>query len=435
MAPSIGVLARRGAFSTIQAVRRTGLVDQVREIRSVNTGRTASKQFQANALEQLLAIATTSPHYAEFADKPLAEFPILSKSTLKKDSEAFRTPGYASDELVAASTSGSYGVPLTLLLTKQKKLRQQAEVIYFGNWVGYKVGSPHLYLRAKNPKSRLKLWAQNEWFASTNHPTEDWIREQVELIRRKRIHALIGYPSTIALLAKSSLAMGLKPSDFSVRSSIPIGEALREEQRDTIEAAFGGRCLSRYTAEEVGVMAAECPENRRHHINEASYIIEVLDLHEDKPSEPGELGRIVVTDLHSYAMPLIRYDIGDLGVLGPTCSCGRPTAVLERIEGRTIETISDSRGNSLNPFFINPIMNNVSGVIQYQFAQIAASQYEVRIVGKDIEDKDRIRKELLSVLGDGAQVEFHHMALIPSLPSGKRPYVINEWKRNTSHGK
>lgn len=427
---NLGAIARQGAFTAFQAIRRTGLPKQVGVIRAVNEGKTNRQKFRDTALADLLEIAASSPHYAQHAGKELTDYPVLAKSELKSSTNSFRTTGFETSELIPASTSGSYGVPLTLLLTKQKKFRQQAEVIYFGGWADYKVGSPHLYLRAKSPKSRLKLWAQNEWFASTNHPTQEWVKEQVDLIRNKRLHAIIGYPSTIALIAETALELGYSPADFAVKSAITIGEALREEQRIAIESAFGGRCLSRYTAEEVGAIAAECPEEQRHHINEASYIVEVLDLEADEPAKAGELGRIVVTDLFSHAMPLIRYDIGDLGVLGTGCPCGRPTAVLERIEGRTIEAISDVKGQTLNPYFINPIMNGVPGVLQYQFSQTGPESYELRLVGKEVKELDRVRDELLEILGTDAHLQIANVDEIPPLPSGKRPYVINEWRRS-----
>ncbi len=431
MALDLGSRVRRSAFNLLQRARRTDFHQQVRDICRVATGLTDAEAYQREAFEQLGRSAAQTEHYRPWAGKPLSKYPVLDKSTLRAAPDTFRSRLHADEELVQVSTSGSYGVPLTLDLTPKKKRRQLAEVVYFGEWAGYKVGTPHLYVRAHAPKSRLKLWAQNEWFSTTNKPTQAWAEKQIGLLRKHRIQAIIGFPSTITQLAQTARGMDLGPEDFHVRGCITIGEALRESQREIVEATFGGHCLSRYTSEEVGVMAAECPEEHVHHINPASYIIEILD-EQDRPVPEGELGRIVVTDLFSNAMPLIRYDIGDLGVLGSGCACGRPTPYIARIEGRTIESIVNAEGTVLNPFFINPIMKSATGIHQFQFSQTAPSTYEMRTVGDPGSDRAQIEADLRDILGDGAKLSFRQVEEIPPLPSGKRPYVINEWKRAQS---
>src|SRR5690606_35186909 len=111
---------------------------------------------------------------------------------------------------------------------------------------------------------------------------------------------------------------------------------------------------SRYSTEETGVLAHQCRTAGGHHLNTASYVFEFLKLDADIPAEPGEPARIVVTDLFSYGMPLIRYDIGDVGVLGAdSCSCGCQLPVLLEIQGREVEQVYDVVGQRVSPFAIN----------------------------------------------------------------------------------
>jgi phenylacetate-CoA ligase len=175
------------------------------------------------------------------------------------------------------------------------------------------------------------------------------------------------------------------------------------------------------------VLAQECPGAERHHLNQATFVFEALDRDRDAPAAPGQPGRIVVTDLWSQAMPLIRYDLGDLAVIEEQCSCGLPGPVFTRLEGRLVETIYDAAGHRLSPFAINSRVQDLDNIIQFQFAQLAPARYTMRLHTMPAFDQEELMKErLLSVVGSDAELSFEYVDEIPPLPSGKRPYVINE---------
>lgn len=145
--------------------------------------------------------------------------------------------------------------------------------------------------------------------------------------------------------------------------------------------------LGRYAAMEFGVLAHEWPEKTIHHINSAGYKIEVLSLTEDIPAGEGEVGRLVVTDLYSYAMPLIRYETGDLAVLSGVnaCDCGRKGPVLLKLEGRESERIYDTAGSPVSPLAISIAARCVDGIMQYQFVQTGERTYAFKLVpGPDL---------------------------------------------------
>jgi phenylacetate-CoA ligase len=218
----------------------------------------------------------------------------------------------------------------------------------------------------------------------------------------------------------------------SVKGIISISELLLDEDRKIIENAFSCPVLGRYSCEEFGVLAHECLSENNYHLNTASYIFEFLALDEDRPVTPGEPCRIVVTDLFSHAMPLIRYDTGDLAVLGKDCPCGLRTPVLERIEGRQTEMIYDTSGRMVSPLaMVTPIARTIEGIFQFQFIQTGQKKYCLKIVPMSFYPYDRaglIKEKLLSILGSEAEIDFKYLDSIKSLSSGKKPYIINNYR-------
>ena len=161
-------------------------------------------------------------------------------------------------------------------------------------------------------------------------------------------------------------------------------------------------------------------------MNCASYKLEVLHIDRDEPVNQGEIGRIVVTDLYSHAMPLIRYDTGDLGALRIGCSCGYSGPVLTKIEGRVVEEIRDTRGRRVSPFGITNVIWDLEDIIQLQIRQEGPRVYRVLIVPTErFSGEDILRMKLYDVLGEDADLVVERVDDIPPLRSGKRPYIVN----------
>src|SRR5699024_9727277 len=113
---------------------------------------------------------------------------------------------------------------------------------------------------------------------------------------------------------------------------------------------FNCPVVARYATEELGIIANQCLHTENYHVNEGSFIVEVLKKNSNNQVDPGEEGRIIVTDLYSNAMPLIRYDTGDLGVIKKGCSCGYKGKILKTISGRKIQNVLDAKGQEISPF-------------------------------------------------------------------------------------
>ncbi|MBN1460154.1 MAG: phenylacetate--CoA ligase family protein [Armatimonadetes bacterium] len=426
---SVGERARALAYWTLDRLRGGRVAFHYRDLAKQENEPTLLAERQTQRLQQLLSHACqTTTYYKQFAGATeLSQFPVLQKRVIRERHADFLSSAYTSDSLTTRTTSGSYGTPLAFHLTREKMLRHQAEIIYYARWAGYEVGCRHVQTRFMVIPGPLKLWALNRRVMNPTSMTEEWLSAQRDMLRNQPIKFIVSFPSVLAGIASYCKASGDTPADYRLQGIIATAEQLREDARALIEATFGCPVLSRYTAEELGILAQECPTARQHHLNGGSHVIEVLERDRNIPAAAGQAGRIVVTDLWSHAMPLIRYELGDVGVMGGRCACGWDGPVLTEIQGRLAETIYDAEGNRLVPFVINHAMGGIDRVVQYQFVQHEQGRYTMRLcVMPGFAQEDVVRERLLHALGSQAKLGFEYVEDIPPLRSGKRPYIVNE---------
>ena len=388
--------------------------------------------FQNERLNCLLQHACdTVPFYKNYVGfNSTKDFPVIEKTVVKKNYDSFLSSAYQRSSLKTAITSGSYGTPMSYMHTKDKSARRLAEVLLFNQWAGYRVGMKHVLVRVR-PKSRWTCFIENETIFNPIGMDREWLAQKREVLRNNGVKIFIGYPSVLAALAKFSQEKGDSKNNYSLQGIISIAESLTSEDRKVIEDVYGCPVLCRYSSEEFGVLAHQCSRGDKYHINGASYLVEVLHPKEDWPVKVGETGRVVVTDLYSQAMPLVRYDTGDLAVLGKQCDCGLNTVVLDRIDGRVTEVIYDTKGRVVAPLaVVTPIGRTLEGILQFQFVQKDIYKYLVRLVVLPAFTKENVKliaDQLKGKLGDDAEIEFEYVDSIEPLPSGKRPYIINEY--------
>jgi len=417
-------------FWALDRVRGGRVRAHVRELALLNDDPALAEKRRAERLQDLLDHACrTTPYYRQFSGAAtLGDFPVLQKRTIRERHADFLSSAYQPPSLVMKHTSGSYGTPLAFYFSPEKAARHRAEVIYHTRWAGYEIGMKHAQTRTRSVKSPFCLWMQNQTIVNPTHMTQEWLAEQRQRLRTEKIRLLIGFPSAFRAIAVSCKAAGDTSKDYALKAVIGIAEPLREEARREIETAFGCPAYSRYTTEEFGVLGQECPAAKQHHLNRASYVFELLHLDRDEPVAPGELGRVVVTDLWSHAMPLIRYDLGDLAVMAEPCACGWNGPVRTRIEGRAVDVVYDAVGERISPFAVNSAMQDLDNVVQYQFVQHSPGGYTVRLVALPaFGGEEMLRNRLLPLLGgEAARLSFEYVTEIAPLPSGKRPVVVNE---------
>jgi len=221
---------------------------------------------------------------------------------------------------------------------------------------------------------------------------------------------------------------------YHVSGVITQSENLSKNQREVISEAFHCPVHNRYSTEEFGVLGMEYDQESGFEMNCCNYIIEVLDLHKDEPVKEGEIGRVVVTDLHSNAMPLVRYETGDLAIVGSYLDNERRwVGNLSELSGRTVQILFNTKGNPLYPLHLDEIMDPYHSIAQYQLIQQGQKDYTIKLVlGKKFQERtfdiDKLKAELNQWLGDDALITITYVEYIEQLPSGKRPYIINKYQ-------
>jgi len=194
-----------------------------------------------------------------------------------------------------------------------------------------------------------------------------------------RPNILLSFPSIVDAISQHCERHGVRlPPLTSIKT---IGETLHPEVRRRAEALFSARIRDIYSSFEAGTVALQCPESDLYHVMAESLIVEVVD-DAGRPCKEGEVGRLVITDLHNFATPLIRYDIGDYAEVGGPCTCGRGLPTLRRILGRERNLILMPDGTRRYPLVGFTKFREVAPIVQYQFIQHDPRDLEARFVAE-----------------------------------------------------
>lgn len=393
-------------------------------------------EYQEIMLEKLLqhAVMTTSYYKNYKSNTNLSCFPVVSKSIIKENQDGFLSLKYNKNKLIKVSTSGSTGTPFLCYQNIEKKRRVNAEIIFFSGKAGYIVGERLIFLRSlnsKTKKSKLLQWIQNEKLIDIGLLDDEHIESILNTIKKVTMNksaTLLTYASTCDVLRDYFKKHGIKrASECKINGIISSSEILFDETRRMMSKAFECNCYSRYANMENGVLGQDDPSHPNTFIvNEANYYIEILKMNNDEPADKGEVGRIVVTDLYNYAMPMIRYDTGDIGSITYIEKNGVRKKAITDFSGRKIDIIYNCDGELLSPHKISVVFWNFPEIRQFQFIQQGRTQYLVKlIVNGEFRKESELKKELISLLGNNATIKLEIVDEIPLLNSGKRKYIVN----------
>lgn len=431
---------RHTSFWLLDGLKKGQIKNQLNEIRRCveHPNSEAAIQIKDNYLGRLLVHAVkTTPYYSNLSPlSTISDFPVIRKTTIQNNFEFFKSSDFIDKPNFKVSTSGSTGVPFFLFQDLGKRNRNRADVIYFSQKANFNVGNRLYELevwRGHNKKGKFKSWLQNVGQFDISRLTDERIETFLGLLKsdRQSTKTLLGFASAYEMIAQYLEKNRIILNNLDITSAIANAEYLNPYTKTTLGKHLNTVVLSRYSSEEVGIIAQQTISSpERFVINNASYHIELLKLEDETPAELGEFGRIVVTDLFNYAMPIIRYDTGDIAQFGLS-----KEGVMEfvKIEGRQMDLIHDSKGKLISSFVIYTKFYNYYHLLkQYQFIQQGKKEYEVKLNLHDANFK--FEKELIedikSDFGDDAQVTITYVDEIPALASGKRRKVINNYKKN-----
>lgn len=252
--------------------------------------------------------------------------------------------------------------------------------------------------------------------------------EQVAWLQTEAPDYLISFPSNLMALAKHCIERDIRFANL--KQVMTVGETVSDQARNLVRQAWDVSLKDSYSCEEAGYLTIQCPDHDVYHIQSENVLVEVVD-DEGKACEAGEVGRVLITSLHNFATPLIRYELGDYAEVGGQCSCGRGLPVIRRIVGRQRNRFVRPDGASLFPYFGNhdDYEAITSAIQRFQFVQKSLEELELRLVVSEPvspEQEERIRALIVKNLGFKIRVTLSYHDEIPLSPRGKYEEFISE---------
>lgn len=388
--------------------------------------------LEEKRLNELMAyVVENVPYYEKFRQTDFYGFPVVNKITIRENEKEFMARNFDITKAKAVTTSGSTGTPFTVYHDKKKRLRHSADNLFFMKMAGYNIGSPLYYMRVWNKMCRhgiLSAFLTNIKQIEIGNLSDSVISQIINGLQKdKRRKALLAFASTYEAFYQYLYRSGVSHIDANIETIISMSEHLSDDTRKEIEKIFGSSVVSRYSNMENGFIAQQPVGEDFYLINNASYKVELLDLDRDVPVGLGKLGRIVITDLFNYSMPLIRYDTGDLGMFGKVQYRNRDVVALVSVEGRKADTIFQTNGNIASSHIITNTMWPYKEIRQWQFVQVSKCDYKFIINGHiDDVQKQELENTLKEYLGEDAHFDYEFVNDIPVLSSGKRRMIVNQ---------
>jgi phenylacetate-CoA ligase len=367
----------------------------------------------------------------------LVKLPILTKHLVQSNFDEITAQGFPVKQRVLLATGGSTGQPLKFYTTKRHDKDLCIATLQRSlSWIGFELGDKSLSIANIYPyKSWLeKLMGVPISFFQRKLALD--IGERPANVAKKlgdfRPRLIRGFTSALeqlALFIKKSGKPVFKPSLIFTGA-----EQLNDYQRELFREIFGCDTYDFYGAVEEHVIGIECKEHSGYHIAAENVIVEIVDA-EGKPAVAGEEGRILVTSLYNYAMPFIRYEIGDIGVLSDKiCPCGRGLPLLASINGRTLDTIyTKSKGPILGFLLYKPLRTLAElGVDQCQIVQDILERVLIKLIvadGYPQKYRDELQMKVLEIykgiLGKDMEIDVQFVGQIDTTPTGKRRFIIS----------
>lgn len=413
--------------------------------------RWSQEQMQAYVDEQLRHVLTHAfehvPYYQKSFKKAgvtrleltrmttadLPQLPVTSKSDLRLMPDAFVADNIAAQQkLHRYHSSGSTGTPVTAICTSDGHRRFIAarEARSFG-WAGSSVRRPRSMIggRLVVPKGVAQApfhrynWAERQVYFSAYHISPDHVGKYVEAFNHHRPKLLTGYAYSHYLLARMMCEQAVS-LDYEPEAVVLSSEKLTPEMKRVIRRAFRARAYEEYGAVENCVLATEC-EHGNLHVSPDFGVLELVDS-DGNPVPPGVEGRILCTSLLNEAQPLIRYEVGDVGIWSAKpCPCGRNhLPVLQEIVGRLEDVVIGPDGREMVRF--HGVFIDLPHVLEGQVIQETLTRFRVKVVPQDgfgPEDEKLIRQRFAQRLGS-VNVEIERVTAIPRTERGKFRAVI-----------
>jgi phenylacetate-CoA ligase len=390
------------ALPSATAATRLAALFQIEQTQWWPQEKIRKQQFrQINAL--LRHCVQHVPYYREVLGSHIAgqvvdealwqKIPLLTRDSLQQHGNKLRAMTVPSShgKLVTQRTSGSTGKPVETLGTDISSFFWNVFTLRNLLWQRTDISGKLAVIRhfsddkAKPPHGiRAKNWSRatsglSDTGACVMISIHTPISEQLAWLQKEQPDYLLTHPSVLQELALFCQKEGVQLS--FLREVHTISEALPDGLRELCKKVWGVKLVDLYSTIELGYLALQCPDNDHYHVQSEGVLLEVLD-EDGNPCAPGQVGKVVVTNLHNFATPLIRYELGDYAELGETCSCGRGLQVIKRILGRYRNLVTLPGGERCWPKFGIADILKIAPVRQFQATQHTVEDIEFSLVSE-----------------------------------------------------
>lgn len=358
------------------------------------------------------------------------ELPYLTREDVNNHLEDLVSREFQTG-LQQSQTGGSTGEPMRFFVDASFNIWNGARVRLTRGWHGVQNGDKTAWvwgadrdIPSWSRKDRLMANIRRNRYLNAFQMSETKMQAFAELLLRWQPVMIRAYPSVLSLFAQYLITNGL--NGIHPRLVETTAEMLTESQRQLFGDVFGCTVVDCYSSREFANIAYPC-EIGGLHVCHTRY----LELVENGITvEPGQIGEIVITSLHQFSMPFIRYKIGDLGIYEINdCSCGRGLPVMREIVGRVNDLMVTTDGDIVHGFFFSSLFFHRPNVIRFQVYQPNKQHLEIRLLCKEeagSEWLEDIRDEIRARFGTSMQVSFQVVGDLELSLVGKHHHVISE---------
>lgn len=364
----------------------------------------------------------------------------LDKDTIRSRFDDLRSRADDLGKLELNTSGGSTGEPVKFLQDRRMQTWNTAVSMLFDEWAGTYPGDRKALLWGaprdlsgtnQSLAARTKVWLRNELQLDAYRLTNESMRRYVDAYNEFRPDHLLAYAQSLYQWAQFIEAQGLEV--VSPRSIITSATALEPHMRTVIERVFRAPVTNRYGSREVGGIACERGPEHQLVVSALTHFVEVVTP-EGRAAGPGQAGELLVTLLTNRAMPLIRYKIGDAGVVGAAPTAPPHWPRLDAVLGRVTDIFYTASGDQVYGGYFTRLFYHRDWVAQFQVVQEDYDRIRIRIVPTSPEGAEEAleayRAELTEAvreaMGESCEVIFELVDEIPLGPSGKRRYTISE---------
>ena len=409
------------------------MMSELRKLRKMN----GDAQFQQEKLMKVLQhAAKKSPYYKElnipFHEDPvtyLKRFPILTKQILRSETDRLLTmPVHGLSRECSSGTSGFQSI---VYWTKQEQSQHRATQLLWWEWAGFRMGDPILQTGITPNRKLIKGIKDkllNTYYLQAFSHSEEDVKKAFDWVKSKKDPVLAGYASSLYVLAQFAEKMG---EQLHFKTAISWGDKLFPHYRRQIERVFGTKVHETYGSAEGLMMGAQKDLDHMYLMNQ-NVFFELVD-DDGNDVKEGEMGHVIVTSLNAYAMPLIRYRIGDLARMLPRdqypVKRSMDYPIIEKVIGRDTDLVRTPGGKVLVVHSFTGIFEHIPEISQFRITQEKLSGIKVEFVpGEGYHEQllDKIREKLDENIREPFAVEFIERNQIPPSASGKPQLIISK---------